>query len=273
MPQQSCLELPVTICVLRTPTAMLSAHIHTIESGCKRLARRIRSTWEARALRQVVVSILDTDLRREQLFLLLAVGCSELHPPQVREGYISRRAAAFDGENQIHLNFRGVGDWRLVPWGLSEVNMKAERDRMLSGKGMFWGPWGWTQVYPWFLALSSQPVPGPANIPDAVLQPNQNSIGYIRGTASGNNQLATAIYGVLLYGLSAQRFTPDVTLCHLATIILAHIPSPSSTPTSKQKISSWTHVAGGRTTDQQLELLLHQDPQASQQRDRWHPID
>ncbi|KAJ7868348.1 hypothetical protein B0H14DRAFT_2572374 [Mycena olivaceomarginata] len=198
MPQQSCLELPATICVLRTPTAMLSAHIHTIESGCKRLARRIRSTWEARALRQVVVSILDTDLRREQLFLLLAVGCSGLHPPQVREGYISRRAAAFDGENQIHLNFRGVGVWRLVPWGLSEVNMKAERDRMLSGKGMFWGPWGWTQVYPWVLALSSQPVPGPANIPDAVLQPKQNSIGYIRGTASGNNQLATAIYGVLL---------------------------------------------------------------------------
>ncbi|KAJ7331436.1 hypothetical protein DFH08DRAFT_814742 [Mycena albidolilacea] len=173
MPQQSCLELPATICVLRTPMAMLSAHIHTIESGCKRLARRIRSTWEAHAMRQVVVSILDTNLRREQLFLLLAVGCSGLHPPQVREGYISRRAAAFDGENQIHLNFRGVGDWHLVPWGLSEVNMKAERDRMLSGKGMFWGPWGWTQVYPWVLALTSQPVPGPVNIPDAVLQPRQ----------------------------------------------------------------------------------------------------
>ncbi|KAJ7841732.1 hypothetical protein B0H14DRAFT_2586766 [Mycena olivaceomarginata] len=139
MPQQSCLELPATICVLRTTTAMLSAHIHTIESGCKRLARRIRSTWEARALRQVVVRYydlneilqhFDTDLRREQLFLLLAVGCSGLHPPQVREGYISRRAAAFDGENQIHLNFRGVGDWRLVPWGIigGEHESRARQD-------------------------------------------------------------------------------------------------------------------------------------------------
>ncbi|KAJ7845840.1 hypothetical protein B0H14DRAFT_2584482 [Mycena olivaceomarginata] len=116
-------------------------------------------------------TILDTDLRREQLFLLLAVGYSAYliscawAPPAASVGRIHiapRRRVRRRKPNTFELPW--VGDQRLVPWGLSEVNMKAERDRTLSGKGMFWGPWGWTQVYPWVLALSSQPVPGPANM-------------------------------------------------------------------------------------------------------------
>jgi hypothetical protein len=61
----------------------------------------------------------------------------------------------------------------LVPWGLSEVNMEAERD---IPRGDVLGTLGLTQVYPQILALSSQPVPSPTNIPDAVLQPKQHAV-------------------------------------------------------------------------------------------------